>query len=55
VNRSRRPVSCPHQMPAVVEAALLSITGEHLTAELDRLAAQRGAFPLSCVVTTDPN
>jgi transposase InsO family protein len=25
VNRSHRPVSCPHQMPAVVEAALLEL------------------------------
>jgi transposase len=25
VNRSHRPVSCPHQMPAAVEAALLEL------------------------------
>ncbi len=25
VDRSHRPVSCPHQMPAVVEAALLEL------------------------------
>jgi transposase InsO family protein len=28
-DRSSRPVSCPHQMPAVVEARVLGIRGEH--------------------------
>lgn len=32
-----------------------SITGEHLIAELDRLAAQRGIYPSVCVVTMAPN
>ena len=28
-DRSSRPVSCPHQMPAVVEARVLAIRGAH--------------------------
>ena len=28
-DRSSRPVSCPHQMPAVIEARVLALRGEH--------------------------
>jgi transposase InsO family protein len=49
VDRSHRPASCPHQMPAVVEAAVLELRRQHRAWGPRRLVvelARRGVVPL---------
>lgn len=48
-DRSHRPVSCPHQMPAVVEAAVLELRRQHRAWGARRIVvelARRGVAPL---------
>src|SRR5919205_4151740 len=60
-NRSHRPVSCPHQMPAAVEVALVELRLAHpswgprrLSFELGKrgVAVSSGSLTKSCSSTT---
>jgi hypothetical protein len=39
-DRSHRPVSCPHQMPAVVEDAVLDLRRQHRAGESRRIVRE---------------